>query len=503
MLISALVYQMKQATMRYIFLISFALTLTSLPILADDKPSALRIYRSLAAEADPFSFNQAEAIPGGYALVRTQRTLDLKSGHNNIQLHDLPHYLNPSDVSFRALNDPEHTVLLAQRFEYDPVTLDRLVEHNLNATVTVYFDQGAAASYLTGKLLSNTGGLSLETSNGIVSNLTEFNRVDFPNVGDNANSTPTLYWEIDARSVGTQPIELSYSTAGIAWRADYTASLDNDANCNLALAGWAEIVNRSGIGFRNTTVQLMAGEVNRQLSEIENRPKTMARSLNAAPEMASERPVGDYHEYTLDGVMDLPTSSISRYALLPAATLVCERSYVFEPARLRAEPEMAPITERNYGLDTPQPIASTLSFHAPRALPAGRLSVRGEVTNAAPLLLGETMLRDTPQNENISFSLGNAFDLRGERMQTDFKTDRDKRTLDEGFQLRLHNHSAQPKTVIVREHLYRWSDWEIIQSSAKYEKRNADTIEFKVDLPARSDAKVSYSVRYHWSESLN
>ena len=54
----------------------------------------------------------------------------------------------------------------------------------------------------------------------------------------------------------------------------------------------------------------------------------------------------------------------------------------------------------------------------------------------------------------------------------------------------------------MREHPYRWTQWNISQSSAKYEKRSADTIDFNLDVPANGSAQLTYTVQYQWSESF-
>ena len=97
--------------------------------------------------------------------------------------------------------------------------------------------------------------------------------------------------------------------------------------------------------------------------------------------------------------------------------------------------------------------------------------------------------------------VGDAFDIRGERTQTDFQFDKDARTISEGFSIRLVNRGVHEQTIAVREHLYRWTQWSITQSSAKYEKRNADTVEFKIVVPANADTKLTYTAQYKWTES--
>ena len=64
------------------------------------------------------------------------------------------------------------------------------------------------------------------------------------------------------------------------------------------------------------------------------------------------------------------------------------------------------------------------------------------------------------------------------------------------------NGGAAAQNVTVREHLYRWSQWSIPTSSVKYEKRNSDTIDFKIDVPPKGNTLVTYTVQYQWNESL-
>ena len=48
------------------------------------------------------------------------------------------------------------------------------------------------------------------------------------------------------------------------------------------------------------------------------------------------------------------------------------------------------------------------------------------------------------------------------------------------------------------EHLYRWTNWEILKSSHDYEKLDSRTIEFRGEVPANDEVKVTYTVRYSW-----
>ena len=50
----------------------------------------------------------------------------------------------------------------------------------------------------------------------------------------------------------------------------------------------------------------------------------------------------------------------------------------------------------------------------------------------------------------------------------------------------------------VVERLYRWNNWKIVDASAKYEKKDAQTIEFVALVPKDGEAAVTYTVKYSW-----
>ena len=212
---------------------------------------------------------------------------------------------------------------------------------------------------------------------------------------------------------------------------------------------------------------------------------------------------GDYHEYSVDTPVDLAAGTLLRVALFAAQTLPCQRQYSFEASHLRANPGMAPITERGYGgTEQGAAVRSMLAFRSERALPAGTLRILQNASDGTPEFIGEDALAHMPRGQNVNVELGNAFDLRGERKQTDFQFDKEHRTLGESFAIRLTNGGGTAQTVIVREHLFRWTQWNIAQSSVKFDKRSTDTVEFTVDVPANGSAQVTYTVQYQWNESF-
>ena len=70
--------------------------------------------------------------------------------------------------------------------------------------------------------------------------------------------------------------------------------------------------------------------------------------------------------------------------------------------------------------------------------------------------------------------------------------------LDEAFRVELSNAGDSARTVTVREHPNRWQQWTLVSSSSKPSGQSPDTLEFRVEVPARGKATLTYAVRYQW-----
>ena len=71
--------------------------------------------------------------------------------------------------------------------------------------------------------------------------------------------------------------------------------------------------------------------------------------------------------------------------------------------------------------------------------------------------------------------------------------------MEEAFEIRVRNRKeTEAVEVRVVEHLYRWSNWNVIQKSHDFVKTDAQTIEYRVQVPAGGEQVITYRVRYDW-----
>ena len=74
-------------------------------------------------------------------------------------------------------------------------------------------------------------------------------------------------------------------------------------------------------------------------------------------------------------------------------------------------------------------------------LPAGRIRVsQQDKADGSLEFIGEDMIEHTPKDEDVRVKLGTAFDVVGERRQTDFTVNSKGRVMEEAFEIKVRNH---------------------------------------------------------------
>ena len=68
----------------------------------------------------------------------------------------------------------------------------------------------------------------------------------------------------------------------------------------------------------------------------------------------------------------------------------------------------------------------------------------------------------------------------------------------EEIEVKVRNQKKEAVTVMVKENLYRWTNWQITSKSHDYRKDDARTVTFPVKVAAGAETVVRYSVTYNW-----
>jgi hypothetical protein len=133
-------------------------------------------------------------------------------------------------------------------------------------------------------------------------------------------------------------------------------------------------------------------------------------------------------------------------------------------------------------------------------LPAGKIRVsKLDEADASLEFIGEDLIDHTARDETVQIKLGSAFDVVGERRQVDFRIDTTARWIEEDIEVKVRNQKpAEAVTVLVRENLYRWSNWSILRKTHDFTKEDSRTVHFAAHIAPKAEAIVRYTVRYTW-----
>jgi hypothetical protein len=481
-----------------------------------------------------------------FAVARSSIDLDLHPGINEISTNQVTTQLEPDSV---VLRDPAAAAqarpsfhIVEQNYDAAVVTQDWLLKKYEGKTIQFALGNGIGPDgrVITGNTIDgriiraprqpdpyqNPYG-NYQPSQPLieVNGQMQFQLPGtplFPATTDGLLLKPTLRWQIDSPRAQKLSAELAYVTGGLDWEATYnvvTAGSAQDAAASTPdekadVLGWVTITNRTGADFPSARIKLMAGDVAKIQSATNGRPQ-----LKAAYAMdtngivvngqVTQKPFDDYHLYDLNRTVSLPDGETKQVQFLEASGVTVTRSYLYDGADENRQSIVYYsnrfIQDQNYGISSSntkvqiqQEIKNTEANHLGIPLPAGRVRLYRRDADGQMEFVGESQINHTPTEDTIKVTSGSAFDIRGSRKQTNFYIDNGRRTLDEYFEIKLTNQKAVPVTVNVLEHLYRGDNWEIQQKSTDFTKLDSHTIQFPVQVLAKGDATVTYSVRYTW-----
>ena len=435
------------------------------------------------------------------ALVRDPRVLSLERGVNRVAVRDVPEQIDPTSVHFRSLTDPAGTTVLEQNFEYDLVGSERLLEKYIDQPIEVVMQDGSRYS---GRLLSSSGDLILQTEDGsvVVLKRGQVRTFSFPALPEGLITRPTLVWLVDANTPGDHQVEITYLTRGLSWRANYVILLSADDQ-RMDLNGWVTLENRSGATYENARLKLVAGDISQVTPTPPPMPREFMLEKAAAPQVEA-RPFFEYYLYEVKRPVTVKDNQTKQIEFVQGTEIPVQKLFIYDGGGGGYFRPTTPIVDPGYGTYSDTKVAVILEFttgpesNLDSELPAGVVRVYKADVDGAPLLVGEDTIDHTPKGERVRLRMGYAFDLVGERRQTDFRRLGD-RAIEESYEITLRNRKDEEVEIRVVERLSRWTEWEIVKADpAEYAKLDAQTVEWRVKVPAGGERKVTYTVRYRW-----
>lgn len=432
------------------------------------------------------------------ALVKETRQFDLDKGASTVDVTDVPSGIVPDSVHFHSLTDPDASVL-EQNYEYDIVGSEKLLQKYVDQSIQITTEDGSVHA---GTLLSGAGDVVLQNEEGGVEvfKFDQIRQYSFPALPEGLITRPTLVWTVEATKAGKHDVELAYLTNGLNWEANYVLVLAQDSK-SLDLDGWITLDNHSGAAYRNARLKLVAGDINRVAKAVPIAVfrQDLAMEAAAAPQV-EQRQFAEYHLYELQRAVTIKDNQTKQVQFLTTSGVPSKKTYTYDASTPYGG--YGPIYDPGFGNTGNTKVDVSLTFNTGEKgvnaqLPRGVVRMYQADVDGSPLLIGEDQIDHTAKGEDVTLTIGQAFDLVGERKQTDFKRISDN-VVEESYQIELRNQKEKDAvTIRVVEHLSRGVNWQIIDASSEdYTKTDSSTIEWQMPVPAKGKAMITYTVRY-------
>jgi hypothetical protein len=429
------------------------------------------------------------------ALVRDVRNLQIARGTSDLHFMDIAATVNPATVHFRSISEPSRVSVLEQNYEYDLLEPDKLLRKYVGRDVTLVrtrrTDSSTREEDVTARLLSYNAAPVWQIGGEIITGL-QADHIRFPELPGNLYSRPTLIWTLNNTGGTRHRVEASYLAGKLSWNADYVLTVARDDK-TADIDGWVTVVNGSGTSFKNASLQLVAGDLNRVRQAIGRMAaESMRKDMAAAPSPMAQEAFSDYHLYTLGRKTTVNNSETKQVSMLGATAFPVQKRYVVDGQAFyyhNAQHPGAPIkdvvqvyyqfkNEEKTGLGMP--------------MPAGTVRVYQSDSKGGVQFVGEDRVDHTPKDEAVNLKIGNAFDVVCERKQTDFQKIAGN-VYEIEYEITLRNHKATPVSVEVNEPI--GGTWRMVQSSHEWTKTSAWAAQFAVPVASDGTALLKYRVR--------
>jgi len=425
-----------------------------------------------------------------FALVSDVREGKIEKGESILKFTDIASLIDPTSVSFSSLNYPGLLSVIEQNFEYDLLNPDKLLNKYIEKDIQVITKDGQLYS---GQLLSfNSGQLIIKSKeeNVFMLNRENIRDITFVEIPEGLILKPTLVLEIKNNKEASHILQLKYITDGINWKADYVAELSPDDK-KMDLTGWVTIDNKSGGTYKDANLKLVAGDV-RKISQYREyaMPAGKVLAAQAAPQFV-ESPFFEYHLYTLTRQTTIKNNQTKQITFLSSANVPVRKKFIYDGA-----------ANRYYHYDSWRsvPYNDKVEIHIVfenkkennlgLPIPKGRVRFYKKDTENTTQFIGEDNIDHTPENEKVELIIGSAFDIKGERIILEHNKI-SSNIYSDTYQIKLRNHKKEKVEIEVIEHLY--GDWEITKGSQNYEKVDANTIKFLVEVLPEKEFVINYT----------
>ena len=318
-------------------------------------------------------------------LVHESRKLNLKKSETEIIYEDVASSINTDSVNVSL---PNGITLFSQQYRFDKLTKYKLLDAHIGKNISVnILKDPKNFKTIEATLLSNDGAHCIvKNKNKIL--IVESKNIIFKKIPQELITKPSLVWNVKSSKDIKSKISIDYLINNITWKSNYILNLHGD---EADLSGLITIDNRSGKSFKNTSLHVLAGEINRAREPRQNYrvAKTMVQEAYASPEVKHNAHEG-YHFYTIPFKVNVANNEKTQIKFISENKIPVERRYkvhMNNPNYLSSE----------VSHDVTQYITMK-GFEYP--IPKGVVRSYSKLGDTN-ILLGESTIKHTPKNTDI------------------------------------------------------------------------------------------------------
>jgi hypothetical protein len=336
-------------------------------------------------------------------------------------------------------------------------------------------------------------------------------------------------WHVQSQISGIVPVEITYLTSGLSWRAFYMGTLSTDEKI-MRLQGYVRVTNTSGEDYEDAQVRMIVGKINLidqiadlarrqhpygrpgpphaagipQVAEAEAVMPKAKRALERAEKIMLAKPkeirkegLSEYFLYSIEGTETIPHGWSKRLPSFEVDEIPVVNLYKYEEERYGNQV----IRFLSFKNDKDHKLGDT-------PIPGGTMNVYRNVSESAHLSYeGRSSFKYIPVDEDVELSLGSVANVIVKPTLMDYKTDQylfhndgNISGWDEirDFEIETKNTRDIPVKVEIRRN-FKTKSWDITKTGdfGVYEKVDLDTVKFTLMLAAHEAKKFHYILTTH------
>ncbi|MBF0489489.1 MAG: DUF4139 domain-containing protein [Candidatus Omnitrophica bacterium] len=429
-------------------------------------------------------------------LVKDTRTIVLPQGKGELHFMDVAASVMPETVHIKPLDPLNSVSILEQNYEYDLINETKLLDKYIGKKIKLlkenpYNNQKETVEAI---LLSNNSGQVYQVGNEIY--LGFDGQKILPQMPENLVAQPTLTWLYNSPTAGKKPVEVSYLTNGLNWKAAYVLVVD-ESDTKGGLSGWVSLSNNSGATYNNAKLKLVAGQVNRAQDLMAVGRVYAAKAIKMEQDSGSaftEKSFFEYHIYDLARLTTIKDNENKQVSLLEANDLKVQKEFIVGNSPLSYFFQIYRTNDYKVPVNVFINFKNSKENNLGMPLPAGTIRLYKSDSDKSLQFIGEDNISHTPKDENVRLKIGEAFDVVAERKQTDYKLIANN-LHQSSWEVTLRNHKKEDIIVSVLENMESYGQWDIVTSSHGYQKQDVSSVKFNVPVPKDGEVKLTYTVQ--------